>query len=254
MYNETMGFIRQIRVAFVILGFLLGPSSAAESAHFSGKSFGLSLTGGFPDFIGLDLAYLGWSPFVLGISFGSAPIQTILSSKIPLDPIPVDFSLPDQYSLIPNANFNLYSVSAYLKYFFSKSGFYIELLTANLTFGANVGGDLKNETSEVTSYSVVNGSARLNQVIIGMMGGFHAMVLSNLFIEGALGAGYLIFPVYSISIGGTISNVIGIVPNGEQTFNDAKLQIQTSFDSAMTAYRSSIKVLPLAFVNIGITF
>ena len=240
-------------VAFA-LALVLGTIPAAAQDSLSGKTFGMGVTGGFPQFIGLDLSYIGWPSLVPGISFGSAPIQQLLSSKIPLNPIPISFSLPDTYNLIPSADFSLYSVSAYVKYFFPNSGFYLELLIASLSASANVGGDLKNETTQLLSYSVISGSAKLNQSILGVATGFRVLIFSKLFMEGALGGGYLLPPTYSISIGGTISNIVGIIPNGEQDFNNAKAQVQSSFDTAMATYRASVKILPFAFINIGFIF
>lgn len=241
-------------ISFVLLGFLSKSVSAGSLDRFQGKTVGLDAVVGFPQMMGLELSYLGWGYLVPGISFGSAPVQTLLANQVKLGPIPVKFPLPDVYSVYPISNFSLYSFSLFLKYFFPRSGFYFNLIYSSSTFTGNVSGSLKNETNGNDVNGVIDGSAHLTQRMVGGAFGYQFIFGSSLFLETALGAGYLLNPSYSVSIGGSAVNALGLLPNGAENLNGAKSSIQSSFDSAMNAYRSAIKVVPFVYINFGFAF
>jgi hypothetical protein len=235
--------------------FLWAGTSQGFASDFPGKTFGVDIVGGFPQLVGLELSYLGWTYINPTLSFGSAPINGLLSSFIPLSPMAVNLAVPDTYNLYPSSNFGLSSFSFYLKCFFSeKSGFFVDLIVARAAFSATVSGDLRNETTKNTLGGAISGSASLNQMMVGLAVGYQITIASTFFIEGALGGGYLLAPNYSTSFGGSAANFLAIAPNGEQMLNDAKAQLQSSFDSAVSTYISSVKYLPFAFLNVGFTF
>ena len=188
------------------------------------------------------------------MSFGSAPINGLLNSHIKLTPVPVQFSLPDTYNLYPNASYSMYSASAFMKVFPWKGGVFFDLTLSNVTFNTNIQGNLKNETSGGTFNSAVSGTAYLNQFILGVTAGYHVSIAGSAFLEIAAGAGALLPPSYSITLGGTAASAVGVVPNGEQAFSNAKSQVQATYDSAISTYRANLKFIPMSYLNLGITF
>lgn len=218
---------------------------------FPNKTLALDVIAGTPQFLGLEISYLGWSTIVPGFGFGSAPINGLLNSMIRLSSVPVSFSLPDTYNLYPTATYGLYSYSGFIKIFPGKSGFFSDILLNYATFTANVSANLKNETTGGTSSNAVTGTANLNQLTLGLTVGYQFRV-SNFFFSLAGGGGWLFTPAYAVSLGGTAASVIGVIPNGEQAFSSAKSQIQTSFDSAVASYRATIKFMPIFYINVGI--
>jgi len=242
----------------VILGFAFmimdGVSQAKAEDRYPEKSFGVDVAGGFPQFIGLEFTYLKWSNIVPGIGFGSAPINGILNSAVHLPTVPVNFSLPDTYNLYPNANYSLYSTLIFVKYFFSNSGFFLDALLSSFTFNANIQGNLKDENTGITTSGAINGSATLTQLMVGLTVGYQFLIQSSFFIEFAAGGGYLLPPIYSTSISGTAASIVGVIPNGEQDFNNAKSQVQSAFNSAVNSYSSLTKFVPFAFIDLGFTF
>lgn len=222
--------------------------------RFPGKTFGLSAVAGVPQFIGLELSYLNFSSFIFGMSFGSAPINGILNSRISLTPVPVQFSLPDTYNLYPTASYSMYSASVFVKFFPWKGGFFFDFTLSNVSFNTSVQGNLKDETTGGVFNSALSGSASLSQFILGLSAGYQVSIKSSVFLEFAVGAGYLLSPAYSISLGGTAAAAVGVVPNGEQAFSSAKSQVQAMYDSAINTYRSALSVIPMSYLNLGITF
>jgi hypothetical protein len=236
------------------LAWFLFSWQAGASERFPNKTFGLDAVAGFPQFAGLEVSYLGWTSWVPGLSFGSAPINGLLNSKINVDPVLIQPSAGSNFLLSPSAEYSLYSFSFSLKYFFEKSGFFLNFIYSNINFGAKIRGDLTNVDTGGVSRSAVTGNATLNQSILGLGAGYQVIIYQSLFAEFALGAGYLFPPHYSVSMGGTAVNVAALIPNGEQSLEDAKKQVQTAFDSAVGSYQASVKILPFAFINLGFAF
>jgi hypothetical protein len=235
--------------------FLWAGISQSFAGDFPGKTFGVDIVGGFPQLVGLELSYLGWTYINPTLSFGSGPINGLLGSLIPLSPMPVNLAVPDTYNLYPSANFGLSSFSFYLKCFFAeKSGFFVDLMLARASFSASVSGNLRNETTQNTLGGAVSGSASLSQLMVGLAVGYQINIASTFFIEGAVGGGYLLAPTYGISFGGSAASFLAIAPNGEQMLENAKAELQSSFDSAISTYISSVRYLPFAFLNVGFTF
>jgi hypothetical protein len=246
--------LRSFWINLILLIFLSREIFAADLERFRGKTVALDAVVGFPQMMGLELSYVGWGYLVPGISFGSAPIQGLLSKQVNLNPIPVQLPLADQYAVYPSSNFSLYSFSLFLKYFFPSSGFYFNFIYSTFTFSGSVSGGLKNETNGQSYSGIIDGNARLTQRMFGGAMGYQFIFGSNLFLETALGAGYLFNPSYSFSVGGSAVNALGVLPGGAENLNSAKSNVQSSFDSAVEAYRSALKVIPFVYLNFGFTF
>lgn len=240
--------------SILVMFLLLGSARAFANENLPDKVFGVDMTAGFPQLLGLEVSYLAWSSFVPSLSFGSLPVNNLLNSYLKLKPVPVNFSLPDTYYLDPKASFSLSSFTFQLKYFLPKSGFFGDFILSSINFGANVNADLRNQTSGATFSNLATGSASLTQWILGAAFGYQVVIGSRFYIEAALGLGYLPSPSYSLSISGTAANAVGLIPNGQQAFDDAKAQVKSSFDSAVATYHSSIKFLPFTFLNMGFAF
>lgn len=236
--------------------FLIKGAICFADPVLQNKNFAFDTGVGIPQLIGVNLSYVGWTPLSIGLGFGSAPINSLISRQVTLNPIPVSLpSISDSYSLYPSASFQVYSFSAFIKYFLGDSGWMAELLYTSLTLNASFQADLKDETTGGISSNVVSGSAQLTQPILGLALGYEFSFFSNFFASFALGAGYLFPPSYSFSIGGTASAALGALPSADETsFDSAKSQIQSSFDSAVAAYRSALKFIPFLLINVGVAF
>lgn len=241
------------RAAWILVG-ILACSAGYASERLPGKSFGFDLAAGSPQLIGLELRYIGWSNVSVGFGFGSAPVNGVLNKFIALPGVPVALGLSDPYTLQPSATYYLYSSSAFLRYQFQQSGFFLGATIANLTFVGNVLGNLRNDNTGSVVAGAVTGTATVSQFVAGVHGGYQLPLFWGLYGELGLGGAYMFSPSRSVTLGGTALAAVGVSPGGEAAFDSAKNSVTNTFNSFVAQYEAMFKVMPFLFITLGYAF
>ncbi len=229
------------------LGFAFHVRSAEQSMSVGGSV-------GLPNLLAFDLRYVGFEEVEFGLSFGSLPLDSILEGKIPLDPQDVDLQQPDPYRVYPAASFALTGYTPYLRYYPWKSKFFFQLGYSIWRFRANLRGDLRNETSRVTSYGVVSGTLSIEQPVITPGIGWRWKILNSFQLDVGLGVSVLQKTQAAVNIGGSLNNILTVLPAAQVEFDNAVTEIQNQLDSGVGSFRDSIPVLPSVFLGLGFAF
>ena len=221
---------------------------ASEQSMSVGGSVGL------PNLLAFDLRYVGFEEVEFGLSFGSLPLDSLLEGKIPLDAQDVDLQQPDPYKVYPSAGFALTGYTPYLRYYPWKSKFFFQLGYSIWRFRANLRGDLRNETSGVTSYGVVSGTLSIDQPVVTPGIGWRWKILNSFQLDVGVGVSVLQETQAAVNIGGSLNNILTVLPAAQVEFDNAVTEIQNQLDSGVGSFRNSIPVLPSVFLGLGFAF
>lgn len=242
------------RKRFFVVLILLFLSLTDASANRNGKNLGIDLVGGLPQLFGLELRYIGIEKFTFGASFGSAPLNGVLNSKINLQARAIQNSSPDPLTLLPAATYSLTGLTLFARYFPWIEGWFTQVGFSNWSFKGAVVGHLRNETTGGVANSAVTGSIDITQRIISFTVG-RQWFISDFFFEFGFGAGYLIPLKYSISTGGAASTFQDVAPsNNQDDLEQAQNDLRNQADTELQKVRDQLKVIPLLFVSVGWTF
>lgn len=237
---------------FWILGLFV--FSIAVGAKDKDSSFAIGGSSGLPHLLAFDMRYVGFENVEFGLSFGSLPLNSLLSGQITLSPQDVDLQQSDPYRLYPRAGFSLTGYTPYLRYYPSSGVFYFQLSYSMWRFLASVNGDLRNETTGTTSAGVVSGTLSINQVVLTPSLGWRWIVAQSFHLDFGLGLSFLRRTQAAVNVGGSLGNFVGLVPSAEQAFNDAVDQIESQLDTGVAALQDNIPILPSLYLGLNFAF
>ncbi len=249
----------------ILMSFLCFPAfaeapyaaKAGKATKGSRKYIGIEVAMGTPQVVSAQLTFLALGSLIFGVGFGYAPINSFLQSRLRSYPMPVDLGTPDPYVIIPSATFSFSVMSAFIRYQPSgggRSGFFVELNYAQWNFGANLGGDLRNENTHVITPRALYGTLDLRQPILTGAIGYRFGLAAGFGIQFQLGASYLFRPVYASDIQGDIPAVLPSAPFGDAALAEAKGNLDRSVGQAIDNAQRTTKFLPSLSVTMGYAF
>jgi hypothetical protein len=244
---------RSLLVLFLLSSFLISPPVEAQ------KNFSMDVGVGAPQLISLELAFIKYHPFMIGLGFGMFPVQTIAQSLIPLSNMPVNLGTADTYRIVPVGYYTCITTAAFIRAYplssEQETGWWIEVNFSNWKFGASVYGNLENQTTGVTTSSVITGTADLYFPLLTGATGYTFKVMRNYFMQIGLGASYLFSPYSNVTLGGLAASVLPVYNGTAQTsYDNAKASLTNQVDSALTTIKNTTRWLPSLFIRIGGTF
>lgn len=227
--------------------------SSLVSSFAQARQIGLGAVGGLPNMIGADVRYMGSSNFEFGLSMGSLPLDTLLKNKIPLAPISVDLDQPDSYSILPSLGFQMTAFSPYLRLYPWSKSFYLQAAYSLWRFRANIAGDLRNDTTQAISNSVVTGYLDIAQTVVTPQIGWRYFVGEALYFDFGVGCSILRKVTPQSYIGSSLEGVLSLSPEGQAALETAREQVGTQVDSGVATYRARIRFLPSILLTLGIS-
>ncbi|MCM0605613.1 MAG: hypothetical protein KA715_05940 [Xanthomonadaceae bacterium] len=135
--------MKSILIGLLILFF-------SQNSYALEKTVRVGVTGGLPNLIAAELAYVKLSPFAFGITFGGFPVQNLISSRMSLSTIPLSVTSGSTYTITPSATYFLNGMELFMNFYPWKSAFFIRFSYANLAFQLNGTGALNNVTAGTT--------------------------------------------------------------------------------------------------------
>lgn len=251
--NESRRVALFALIAFCVLTTPGARSQSGDSSSLA--SFTLGATAGSPMLLGLELTYVHSSSFEAGLSFGSFPINDIFASQVALDPIDVDLGLSDPYKLYPEARFQFTGFSPYLRYYPGAADWYLQLAYTVWRFSVAATGDLRNETTGAVSAGLISGNLLVVPQLVTLATGWRFYVTDQWIINFGFGVSYVGETENNLNIGGSVTSALPFVPpSGQTAFDDAKAVLQNSVNDALNEARTTLKVLPSAFISTAIAF
>jgi hypothetical protein len=242
-----MKLISTLRTLF----FLINLSALTPSAFSEEFSFGIGSTVGLPNLISFDLRFPGLKRIEGGLSLGSFPADRLIQRQIALEAIPVDLQQEDPYALYPSASFKLTSFSPYFRVYFSDEGqFFFQTSYAIWRFSAALNADLQNETTDVRTRGVIAGTLTINQPLVTPSLGWRFKIANAAILDLGFGASFLLKTDPSLNVGGSLSNILTLVPDAQNSFDQAIDQAGADLENAVTELRNQISFLPAIFVGL----
>lgn len=241
-----------------ILGFVLLAALSTRSLRAADKLIGMEVSAGLPQVISLQLTYLGLGPIIIGVGFGSAPVNGFLQQQIPTTGIALNLGLPDPYSLVPSASFSFTTTSLFVRYQPStgaRSGFLAELNIARWKFNANLVGDLRNENTGVISPSAATGTFDYGQPALSGMVGYRFAIGEGFGIQLQTGVICLFGGSSTTVMGGDLTAVLPFAgPTAQADFERAKLDINSQVTQGAEQFQQAAKWLPALSLTLGYAF
>gem|GEM_PF-3762088 len=221
----------------------------------AGQTLSVDVTAGVPHLLSFELAYLGLGPVVVGVGFGSLPVNSVLQRNIPMD----SRAISGGYTLLPSGRYSFLTVSAFLRWFpLSKDkvdGMFLELNVARWKFTSSVTGDLREDSSGRVVGNALNGTIDFQQPMATFAIGYKYSIGSSFFLHGAVGATYLFKPTHTTVIGGSIEQVVPLANQSTvDSFEQAKTDVNAQIDGGVNTLQSTTKIIPALWVGMGWAF
>lgn len=241
-----------------VVGLLLMAALAGRASAAADKRIGMEVSAGLPQVISLQLTYLGLGPIIIGVGFGSAPVNRFLQQQIPTTGIPLNLGMPDPYSLVPSASFSFTTTSVFVRYQPSGgggSGFLAELNFARWKFNANLVGDLRNENTGVVSPGAATGTFDYGQPALSGMIGYRFGIGDGFGVQIQTGVICLFGGASTTAMGGDLTSVLPFAgPTAQADFERAKLDIDTQVTRGAEQFQQAAKWLPALSLTVGYAF
>ena len=238
----------------ILINLVLLPSTAfaSDSGRVS-KTLGVNLVGGAPELVGLQISYVGLNKLTFGAGFGTLPVSSFINKLAPLSSISMQMASGGPYNIYPSAQYSLNSLSLFARWF-PIGSFFTSLGYSHLLGGGNLTGNLTNESTGGTTYGALTGNATFNQPIVTLALGYEFFHSSGFFLNVGAGLGYLLRLNYSVTIGGTIADLAPLDPTAASSFEEAKANLKTQVDDAITKLEGTTRIIPSVFIGMGWAF
>lgn len=242
-------------IVLIILTFLPSGALASGKEALAGKNFAVEAVAGVPQMFGLQLSFVGLPRLRAGFSFGSAPVDALLRSSIRMERQPLNLTgSTDVYYLLPSASYTLTSTTGFIRWIPWGEGWFAQINYASWAFRGNLSGALQNETQGTTVAGVGSGSINLIQPMLGLTLGYELALDSGLFFSFGLGVEYLLRTQATVSLGGSATAYLPLLPDADQAFSDAQTNAQAQVDQAVRTLQQTVSVIPGLFFTVGYAF
>ena len=234
-----------------ILFYFLTLSAPLYSYGPQGEIFAINASAGLPQLIGLEFNFIGMDKFQAGFGYGIFPINSYIQDGLEISDLAIDSS----YSIRPTTDFNLSAPSIFIRYFPNTTGLFWQLSYTSWNFGASISGSLIDSENEVTIFEkAIAGNLDITINNIGGLIGYQTYLENNFYLQGAVGAAYLLSATPSISVNGEFSKVQSFIPSLSSEFEIAKKNTVTEIQHQLDKLMSEYRFLPLFFISLGKTF
>jgi hypothetical protein len=239
-------------LAFIVVFLSL---SVLPRHAVAGQTLSVDVSAGVPHLLSFELAYLGLGPVVVGVGFGSLPVNSVLQRSIPMD----NRAISGGYTLLPSGNYSFLTVSAFLRWFplakDKADGMFLELNVARWKFTSNVTGDLRNDSSGAVIGNALSGTIDFQQPMATLGIGYKYSIGSSFFLQGAVGATYLFTPSHTTVIGGSIEQVVPLANQSTiDSFEQAKADVNAQVERGVGTLQSTTKIIPALWLGMGWAF
>lgn len=227
---------------------------SAHSTHALDKTVRVGVTGGLPNLIAGELAYVKLSPFAFGITFGGFPVQNLIASRVSLSTIPLSVTSPNTYTISPSATYYLNGMELFVNYYPWKGIFFVRLSYANLAFQLNGTGALNNVTAGTTLPGAISVVANVSQPLVSAKVGWDFSLTDSITLGTGVGVGYLLTATNTTTTGGSATGAFAIAPDADAAYNSAKASMTNSFNAAVAELNAQTRIIPSAFVTLAYGF
>lgn len=233
---------------FILIVHLSSGANASTSSTSSTGKFSLDVVAGLPQLIGVEVGFTGIKKLQIGAGFGFLPVNSILGDKADIPPQPLNAT----FSLDPSNDFSMIAPSAYIRFFPTANRIFLQLSFAYWQLSDDISGDLLS-LGFVVMKDAVTGKADVKVANLSLIVGYKVNLKQNLFFSVGAGVSYLLSATSSIEIGGDYASVASVIPGLSTEFEIAKQSAKEDLENTVEDLKNDYKLLPVAFVNLGIT-
>ncbi len=224
----------------------------ASANERGGRWISFGLQAGNPSLLAATVGFvkIPWVEF--GVHFGFAPINNAVRGMIRLSPVPVSVPSPDAYSFKPDANYVFKNVGGYLRILPFEDPWFLEVDGSFYDLGGILAVDLSNDTQGTVTSGAASGSIYLGVPALTVTLGRHFAVTQDFFLSAALGVVIPFAIQNAVSIGGTATQALPLIPGAEAGFEAAKTLIRDQMSSGLAdVQKKAVVLLPSVQVGIG---